>query len=84
MEPLSYKRMSFEEFCAATISVYQLEALEDWESIATKAFEHFEQEGNCTISVEELAQVHDFLSIIIPIHSYILQLLTSLVICCRS
>ena len=57
MEPLLYKKMSFEEFCAAAISVYQLEALEEWESIASTAFEHFEQEGNRVISVEDLAQV---------------------------
>ncbi|KAH7543774.1 hypothetical protein JRO89_XS15G0014700 [Xanthoceras sorbifolium] len=56
MEPLLYKKMAFEEFCAAAISVYQLEALEEWESIATTAFEHFEKEGNRVISVEELAQ----------------------------
>lgn len=57
MEPLSYKRMDFEEFCAAAISTYQLEALEGWENIASKAFEFFEQEGNRAISVMELAQV---------------------------
>ncbi|XP_059628970.1 CDPK-related kinase 3-like isoform X2 [Cornus florida] len=55
MEPLSHKRMEFEEFCAAAISVYQLEALEEWENISTKAFEYFETEGNRAISVEELA-----------------------------
>ncbi|KAJ4726735.1 CDPK-related protein kinase [Melia azedarach] len=55
MEPLAYKKMSFEEFCAAAISVYQLEALEGWEQIASIAFEYFEQEGNRVISVEELA-----------------------------
>lgn len=57
MEPLAYKKMNFEEFCAAAISVYQLEALEGWESIARTAFEYFEQEGNCVISLEELALV---------------------------
>jgi hypothetical protein len=57
MEPLSYKRMDFEEFCAAAISTYQLEALEGWEDIASTAFEYFEQEGNRAISVMELAQV---------------------------
>lgn len=57
MDPLSYKRMDFEEFCAAAISTYQLEALEGWENIASSAFEYFEQEGNRVISVEELAQV---------------------------
>lgn len=56
LEPLSYKQMDFEEFCAAAISTYQLEALENWEQIASAAFNYFEQEGNCAISVEELAQ----------------------------
>ncbi|KAE8675558.1 Detected protein of unknown function [Hibiscus syriacus] len=55
MKPLYYKKMDFEEFCAATISVYQLEAFEELESIARKAFEYFEQEGNKAISVKELA-----------------------------
>lgn len=57
MAPLSYRKMDFEEFCAAAISTYQLEALEKWEQIASTAFEHFEQEGNRVISVEELARV---------------------------
>jgi hypothetical protein len=49
--------MDFEEFCASAISPYQLEALENWEQIASTAFEHFEHEGNRAISIEELAQV---------------------------
>jgi hypothetical protein len=57
MESLAYRKMYFEEFCAAAISTYQLEALEGWEQIASNAFEHFEQEGNRVISVEELARV---------------------------
>lgn len=57
MDSLAYKRMDFEEFCAAAISTYQLEALEGWEDIASIAFEYFEQEGNRPISVMELAQV---------------------------
>nr|XP_034904326.1 CDPK-related kinase 3-like isoform X3 [Populus alba]XP_034904327.1 CDPK-related kinase 3-like isoform X3 [Populus alba] len=56
MESLSYKKMYFEEFCAAAISTYQLEALEGWEQIASTAFEHFEEKGNRVISVEELAR----------------------------
>ncbi|XP_059634428.1 CDPK-related kinase 3-like [Cornus florida] len=56
MAPLSYRKMDFEEFCAGAISTYQLEALEQWEQIASTAFEHFEQEGNRVISVEELAR----------------------------
>lgn len=57
MEPLGYRRMDFEEFCAAAISTHQLEAVERWEQIALTAFEHFELEGNRVISVEELARV---------------------------
>ncbi|PON75474.1 Serine/threonine protein kinase [Parasponia andersonii] len=56
MEPLAYRRMDFEEFCAAAISTHQLEAVEKWEQIASTAFEHFELEGNRVISVEELAR----------------------------
>ncbi|KAJ1378035.1 Serine/threonine-protein kinase, active site [Sesbania bispinosa] len=56
MEPLAYRKMDFEEFCAAAISIYQLEALDRWEDIASTAFEHFEREGNRLISVEELAR----------------------------
>lgn len=56
LEPLHYRKLDFEEFCAAAISPYQLEALDNWEQIASTAFEHFEREGNRTISIEELAQ----------------------------
>ncbi|XP_020243193.1 CDPK-related kinase 3-like [Asparagus officinalis] len=56
LEPLSNKRMSFDEFCAAAISPYHLEALEGWEQIASVAYDHFEQEGNRVITIEELAQ----------------------------
>lgn len=49
--------MDFEEFRAATISPYQLEAVARWEEIASTAFEYFEQEGNRAITIEELAQV---------------------------
>nr|KYP45365.1 CDPK-related protein kinase [Cajanus cajan] len=56
MEPLSYKKMDFDEFCAAAISVYHLEVHQEWDRIATTAFEYFEETGNRVISVEELAQ----------------------------
>ncbi|ONK58836.1 uncharacterized protein A4U43_C08F240 [Asparagus officinalis] len=56
LEPLAYRRMNFEEFCAAAISPYHLEALEGWEQIASTAFEHFEQKGNRVITIEEMAQ----------------------------
>ncbi|XP_042405520.1 CDPK-related kinase 3-like isoform X3 [Zingiber officinale] len=56
LEPLSYRRMDFAEFCAAAISPHHLEALDGWEQMASTGFEHFEQEGNRAISVKELAQ----------------------------
>ncbi|WRX09254.1 Protein kinase domain - like 10 [Theobroma cacao] len=56
MGSLAYRKMYFEEFCAAAISTHQLEAVEGWEQIASIAFEHFEQEGNRVISIEELAR----------------------------
>lgn len=56
MTPLSYKKMDFDEFCAAAISTHQLEAGESWEQVASTAFEYFEQEGNRIVSVEELAR----------------------------
>lgn len=57
MDSLALEKMDFEEFCAAAISVYQLEVHEEWDKIAETAFEYFEQAGNRVISVEELAQV---------------------------
>lgn len=59
MDKLKYRKMGFSEFCAAAISPYQLEALEYWEQIASAAFQHFEEEGNRAITVEELAQVRE-------------------------
>ncbi|KAL1200277.1 CDPK-related kinase 3 [Cardamine amara subsp. amara] len=56
MESLAYRKMYFEEFCAAAISIHQLEAVEAWEEIATAGFQHFETEGNRVISIEELAR----------------------------
>ncbi|GAB4844640.1 hypothetical protein Ancab_038042 [Ancistrocladus abbreviatus] len=38
MAPLSYRKMDFEEFCAACIITHQLEALQGWEQIASTAF----------------------------------------------
>ncbi|KAF8104882.1 hypothetical protein N665_0166s0064 [Sinapis alba] len=56
LQPLAHRKLDFEEFCAAAVSVYQLEALEEWEQIATTAFEDFESEGSRAISVQELAE----------------------------
>lgn len=57
MDALSFKKMDFPEFCAAAISVHQLEATDKWERHARAAYDIFEKEGNRVISVEELARV---------------------------
>ncbi|KAG8663696.1 hypothetical protein MANES_01G241800v8 [Manihot esculenta] len=71
MESLAYRKMYFDEFCAATISTYQLEALEGWEQMASTAFEHFEREGNRVISLEELARVCTIMAVRIIICLFI-------------
>ncbi|KAK4347867.1 hypothetical protein RND71_034206 [Anisodus tanguticus] len=55
LNALQYRRMDFEEFCAAALSVYQLEALDQWEQHAHCAYEIFEKDGNRAIMIEELA-----------------------------
>ncbi|XP_028777100.1 CDPK-related kinase 5 [Neltuma alba] len=55
LNSLQYRRMGFEEFCAAALSVYQLEALDRWEQHARCAYEIFEKDGNRAIVIEELA-----------------------------
>lgn len=57
LNALQYRRMDFEEFCAAALSVHQLEALDRWEQHARCAYEIFEKEGNRAIMIEELASV---------------------------
>ncbi|KAI5386915.1 CDPK-related kinase 5 [Lathyrus oleraceus] len=52
---LQYRRMDFEEFSAAALSVHQLEALDRWEQHARCAYELFEKDGNRAIVIEELA-----------------------------
>lgn len=52
---LQYGKLDFEEFVAASISVYQLEALADWEQHARRGYELFEKDGNRPIMIEELA-----------------------------
>ena len=49
--------MDFEEFCAATLSIHQMEGLERWEQHAQCAYEIFDQDGNRAIVIEELASV---------------------------
>ncbi|XP_058751615.1 CDPK-related kinase 5-like [Vicia villosa] len=52
---LQYRRMDFDEFCAAALSVHQLEALDRWDQHARCAYEIFEKNGNRAIMIEELA-----------------------------
>lgn len=54
---IQYRKLDFEEFCAAAISVHQLEGLESWEQHARRAYELFEKDGNRPIMIEELASV---------------------------
>ncbi|KAL5982402.1 hypothetical protein ACLOJK_016473 [Asimina triloba] len=55
LNALQYRKMDFEEFCAAAISVYQLEGMNGWEQHARGAYEIFEKDGNRAIVIEELA-----------------------------
>ncbi|GAB2267124.1 cyclin-dependent serine/threonine protein kinase [Dionaea muscipula] len=64
---LQYRKLDFEEFCTAAISVYQLEAMETWEQHARRAYELFEKDGNRPIMIEELASELG-LSPSVPIH----------------
>lgn len=57
MDALSFKKMDFTEFCAAAISVHQLEGTDRWDQHACAAYDIFEKEGNRVISVDELARV---------------------------
>ncbi|KAH1243151.1 CDPK-related protein kinase [Glycine max] len=54
LNSLQYRRMDFEEFCAAALSVHQLEALDRWEQHARCAYELFDKDGNRAIVIEEL------------------------------
>ncbi|BFG15457.1 hypothetical protein CerSpe_017310 [Prunus speciosa] len=49
--------MAFEEFCAAALSVYQLDALYHCEQHARCVYEIFERDGNRAIVIEELASI---------------------------
>ncbi|XP_016508430.1 CDPK-related kinase 5 [Nicotiana tabacum] len=68
LNALQYRRMDFEEFCAAALSVHQLEALDRWEQHARCAYEIFEKEGNRAIMIEELASELG-LSPSVPVHA---------------
>ncbi|OVA02010.1 Protein kinase domain [Macleaya cordata] len=62
-----YRKFDFEEFCAAAISVHQMEGMECWEQHARRAYELFEKDGNRAIMIEELASELG-LSPSVPIH----------------
>ncbi|KAI9120554.1 hypothetical protein K1719_007587 [Acacia pycnantha] len=64
---IQYRKLDFEEFCAAAISVHQLEAMENWEQHARRAYELFEKRGNRPIMIEELASELG-LSPSVPVH----------------
>ncbi|EPS59727.1 hypothetical protein M569_15078, partial [Genlisea aurea] len=64
---LEYKKMEFDEFCRASISVYQMEGTQRWEQHARQAYEFFEKEGNRAIMIEELASELG-LSPSVPVH----------------
>ncbi|KAE8735943.1 CDPK-related protein kinase [Hibiscus syriacus] len=57
LNALQYRRMDFEEFCAAALSVHQIEAFDHWEQHARCAYELFEKDGNRAVVIEELASV---------------------------
>ncbi|CAL9099301.1 unnamed protein product [Musa textilis] len=52
---LQYRKIDFEEFASAAISVHQMEALDTWEQHARQGYEFFEKDGNRPIMIEELA-----------------------------
>ncbi|KAI3882131.1 hypothetical protein MKW92_022012 [Papaver armeniacum] len=62
-----YRKFDFEEFCAAAISVHQLEGMDCWEQHARRAYDLFEKVGNRAIMIEELASELG-LSPSVPIH----------------
>ncbi|KAL2464572.1 CDPK-related kinase 1 [Forsythia ovata] len=64
---LQYRKLDFEEFCAAAIGVHQLEGIESWEQHARHAYEFFEKDGNRPIMIEELASELG-LSPSVPVH----------------
>ncbi|XP_077213238.1 CDPK-related kinase 5-like [Tasmannia lanceolata] len=68
LNALQYRKMDFEEFCAAALSVHQLEGLDRWEQHARCAYELFEKDGNRAIIIEELASELG-LSPNVPVHA---------------
>ncbi|PKI31957.1 CDPK-related kinase 7-like [Punica granatum] len=67
LSSVQYRKLDFEEFCAASISVHQLEGTANWEEHARRGFELFEKDGNRVIKIEELASELG-LSPSVPVH----------------
>ncbi|KAH7291157.1 hypothetical protein KP509_29G002800 [Ceratopteris richardii] len=55
IDALQFKKMDFQEFCAAAISVPQLEGQDGWEQQARHAYQIFDKEGNRVVLIEDLA-----------------------------
>ncbi|CAK9322521.1 unnamed protein product, partial [Citrullus colocynthis] len=64
---IQYRKLDFEEFCAAAISIYQLEGMENWDQHARHAYDLFDKDGNRPIMIEELASELG-LSPSVPVH----------------
>ncbi|KAM5576454.1 hypothetical protein ABKV19_007362 [Rosa sericea] len=70
LNALQYRRMEFKEFCAATLCVHQLEALDQWEQQSRYAYELFDKDGNKVVITEELASELD-LGPSVPVHAFL-------------
>ncbi|XP_047983435.1 CDPK-related protein kinase-like isoform X2 [Salvia hispanica] len=71
LEPLNalgYRKMHLDEFCAAALSVNQMEIVDGWEERARSAYAIFEKDGNRAILIQELASELG-LSPTVPIHA---------------
>lgn len=69
---LEYRKMSFDEFVAAAISVHQLEGSENWERCSRRAYEQFDKNDNKPITIDELTSELG-LGVSISIHSVLLD-----------
>ncbi|MCO5555189.1 hypothetical protein L7F22_008732 [Adiantum nelumboides] len=56
IDALQFKKMDFQEFCAAATSVPQLEGQKRWDQQAQSAYQVFEKEGNRVVLIEDLAR----------------------------
>ncbi|XP_047160590.1 CDPK-related kinase 5-like [Vigna umbellata] len=68
LNALQFRRMDFDEFCAAALSVHQLETHDQWEQRARNAYELFEKDGNKALVIDELASVLG-LGPSVPVHA---------------